>query len=90
MNHLSDKLVETFAPTRQPVLVVVWFNQRIDENLSRWMDDQVQVERSRLAKETVLDFCKRIEVQGSYRILSKAAKFLFAIPASSVQHWKGF
>ncbi|KUF85254.1 hypothetical protein AM588_10000875 [Phytophthora nicotianae] len=42
------------------------------------------------AKETVLDFWKRLEHSGQYRIIPKAVRVLFSIPVSSCQIERDF
>lgn len=54
------------------------------------MDDLAQLTRSHFAKETVLEFWKRMEAQGNYRIIPKAVRVLFAVPASSAQIERDF
>ncbi|GMF46960.1 unnamed protein product [Phytophthora fragariaefolia] len=67
-------------------------DRRAEEELDRWLEDDVDVERrdDGTPKETVLEFCRRLQHEGEYRIIPKAVKVLFAIPASSCKIERDF
>ncbi|ETP52201.1 hypothetical protein F442_02750 [Phytophthora nicotianae P10297] len=70
-------------PARLPT--VTHRDRRAEEELDRWLEDPVGVERSSdsTPRESVLDFWQRLEHQGTYRIIPKAVKVLYSIPCSS-------
>ncbi|KAG2799840.1 hypothetical protein PC111_g20245 [Phytophthora cactorum] len=73
-------------------LVTNYRDRRAEEELDRWLEDPVDVERdgTGAAKENVLEFWRRLEHQGDYRIIPKAVRVLFAMPSSSCQIERDF
>ncbi|KAK1944314.1 hypothetical protein P3T76_004226 [Phytophthora citrophthora] len=80
-----------FAPRTRPV-VTTRVDKRAEDELGRWLDDTVDVVRNTnmTSQETVLEFWKRLEHSGQYRIIPKAVRVLFAIPVSSCQIERDF
>ncbi|KAE8967078.1 hypothetical protein PF005_g9784 [Phytophthora fragariae] len=65
--------------------------RRVDEELDRWKDDPMEVERSVSGvPESVLSFWRRVEHRKHYLFLPRAVKVLFAIPASSCRIERDF
>jgi hypothetical protein len=83
-----SELEAMFAPPprRSAVVTVNQLQRRVDEELDRWKDDSMEIERSESgAPESVLSFWQRVEHRKHYIFLPRAVKVLFAIPASSCQ-----
>ncbi|KAG6942114.1 hypothetical protein JG688_00018307 [Phytophthora aleatoria] len=88
-----NELETLFAPPlRRPQVITSDRMQRHNaEELDRWNDDPIEVERSpNGTPESVLSFWRRIEHQSDFKVLSRAARVLFAIPASSCQIERDF
>jgi hypothetical protein len=87
-----SRLEAEFAsrPSRPPTMCNR--DRRAEEELDRWLEDDVDVERraDNTPKETVLEFWQRLQHEGEYRIIPKAVKVLFAIPASSCEIERDF
>ncbi|GMF35695.1 unnamed protein product [Phytophthora fragariaefolia] len=88
-----SELEAMFAPPqRRSAAVVVNQMQRcVDEELDRWKDDPMRVERLESgAPESVLSFWRLVEHRKYYFFLPRAVKVLFAVPASSCQIERDF
>ncbi|KAE9038133.1 hypothetical protein PR001_g5744 [Phytophthora rubi] len=87
-----SRLEAAFAlrPSRPPMTSSR--DRRAEEELDRWLEDEVDVERcdDGTPNETVLEFWRRLQHEGEYRIIPKAVKVLFAIPASSCEIERDF
>ncbi|KAE9073973.1 hypothetical protein PF010_g24866 [Phytophthora fragariae] len=78
-------------PRRSAVVTVNQMQRRVDEELDRWKDDPMEVERSVSGvPESVLSFWRRVEHRKHYLFLPRAVKVLFAIPASSCRIERDF
>ncbi|ETO83410.1 hypothetical protein F444_02566 [Phytophthora nicotianae P1976] len=63
---------------------------RIDEELERWFSDPSRLLTTTTKTESILQFWKRQQDENNYRLLSIAARVIYAIPASSAQIERDF
>ena len=65
--------------------------QRIDEELTRWMQDSTSLRRSPDGRvETILSFWRHQLDSGNYKYLPNVARIVFAVPTSSAQIERDF
>ncbi|KAG3039610.1 hypothetical protein PC119_g2068 [Phytophthora cactorum] len=90
--RLFCRLEAAFATRPNRPLVTNYRNRRAEEELDRWLEDPVEVERDGTGpvKENVLECWRRLEHQGDYRIIPKAVRVLFAMPSPSCQIERDF
>ena len=64
--------------------------ERVNEELGRWLDGSDTFLVTRDGVETILDFWRRQETADDYKFLPKVAKMVYAVPASSAQIERDF
>nr|KAE8918270.1 hypothetical protein PF009_g31412 [Phytophthora fragariae] len=87
-----SRLEARFAPRTVRPAITSRVDRRAEDELDRWLEDPVGVQRNAdmTPKESVLQFWKRLEESGEYRLIPKAVRVLFAIPSSSCQIERDF
>jgi hypothetical protein len=87
----ADELMAAFAPSSVRKTPPNLLENRVTEELDRWMDDSASLRRtSEAARETVLEFWKRMDSTGDYKFLPRVARMIFSVPASSAQLERDF
>ncbi|GMF44962.1 unnamed protein product [Phytophthora fragariaefolia] len=87
-----SRLEARFAPRAARPATTSRVDGRAEDELDRWLEDPigVQLNADMTPKESVLQFWKRREESGEYRLIPKAIRVLFAIPSSSCQLERDF
>ncbi|ETP24070.1 hypothetical protein F441_02874 [Phytophthora nicotianae CJ01A1] len=86
----SEELIKFVEEAAEHVEQLNVHEARIDEELERRFSDPTRLLTTTIKTESILQFWKRQQDENNYRLLSIAARVIYAIPASSAQIERDF
>ncbi|KUG01984.1 hypothetical protein AM587_10000753 [Phytophthora nicotianae] len=86
----SEELIKFAEEAAEHVERLNVHEARIDEELERRFSDPSRLLTTTIKTESILQFWKRQQDENNYRLLSIAARVIYAIPASSAQIERDF